>query len=216
MSSRAETPRLSFRTAEQPPPSFRAARQPLSFRAAGEESPRLPAPRSLAFARDDKPASFRPRLASSFRAATPPLSFRTARPPLSFRAVGEESPRLAARRSLAFARDDNPASFHPRLASSFRAATHPLSFRTAKPPLSFRAVGEESRRLAAPRSLAFARDDKSASSHPGLASSFRSSKPPLSFRAATLPLSFRAVGEESPRLAARRSLAFARDDNERR
>jgi hypothetical protein len=153
----ASVARLSFRAATALL-SFRAAMPPLSFRAAGEESQPLATPRSLAFARDDEPASFHRGLASSFRAATPPLSFRTAKPPLSFRtatpplsfrAAGEESPPLATPRSLAFARDDEPTSFHPSLASSFRAAT---------PPLSFRAAGEESRRLAARRSLAIARD----------------------------------------------------------
>jgi hypothetical protein len=107
----------------------------------------------------------------------------------------EESRHGEPRRSLASARDDNPASFRTGLAWSFGAAT---------PPLSFRAAGEESPPLATPRSLASARDDKPASFHPGLTSSFR---------AATPLLSFRAEGEESRHRAARRSLAFARDDD---
>jgi hypothetical protein len=62
-----------------------------------------------------------------------PWSFRAAMPPLSFRAAGEKSAPHATPGSLAFARDDKPASLHPGLASSFRAATPLLSFRAAAP-----------------------------------------------------------------------------------
>jgi hypothetical protein len=126
------------------PPLLRTATPPLSLRAAGEESPPLATPGSLAFARDDKPPR-RPGFAITSRHAA--LVIRSRNSLLSFRAAGEESAPLATPGSLAFARDDDGESFraageessplampgslallgmtrlHPGLASSFRAAT---------------------------------------------------------------------------------------------
>jgi hypothetical protein len=86
----------------------------LSFRAAGEESPPLATPGSLALL---GMTSLHPGLVfaiPSFNAAifipnrSAALVIPSRTPLLSFRAAGEESPRLAMPRSLAFARDDDP------------------------------------------------------------------------------------------------------------
>ena len=83
---------LSFQAAT--PLSFRAATPQLSFRAEGEESRHRAARRSLASARDDKPPSLHPGLASPFRAATPPIVIPSRRRGISA-PCSAEIPRVA-------------------------------------------------------------------------------------------------------------------------
>jgi len=70
------------------------------FRAAGEESPLRATPRSLASARDDRPASF-PRPDFATPNGNTPMVIPSRNPRLSFRAAGEESAPLATPGSLA-------------------------------------------------------------------------------------------------------------------
>jgi hypothetical protein len=88
-------------------------------------------------------------------------------------------------------RDDTGASI--RAAPPDRSWPERLVVANSRPS-SFRTAGEESRALAKPRSLAFARDDGAVRWRPAHS------------------LSFRTAGEESRALAKPRSLAFARDD----
>jgi hypothetical protein len=141
--------------------------------------------RSLAFARDDEPASF-PRPGFAIPSGNARIVIPSRNPQSSFRAAGEESPPLATPGSLAFARDDKPAPF-PRPGFVIPSGNARIVIPSRNPQLSFRAAGEESPHRVARRSLAFAPDGDGES--------------------------FQAQGEESPPLATPRSLAFARDDD---